>query len=74
LTEPQQMPPFQPGPQPAHGRPRRRARRFVAGLAATAVVAGVGGAGLGYAVGHAVTGDNSTTASNGTQQRTSSDG
>jgi S1-C subfamily serine protease len=45
-----------------------------AGLAATAVVAGVGGGGIGYAFGHAVT-SGTTAASSGTQRQTAnSDG
>lgn len=58
----------EPAPSPAPApRPRRR-RRMIAGFATTALVAGVGGLGAGYAVGHDVRSSTSTTASSGTDR------
>lgn len=64
----------EPAPSPAPApRPRRR-RRLIAGFATTALVAGVGGVGAGYAVGHDFRSPASTTASSGTDQTATGNG
>jgi S1-C subfamily serine protease len=66
FPEPQPAPP--PAPRP------RRTRRVIAGFATTALVAGVGGIGAGYAVGHDSRGSTSATASRGADRTATGDG
>ena len=56
--------PFTHPPQP----PARRGRRLLATVTATALVAGVGGVGAGYAIGHGLSGGTDATASSGSGQ------
>jgi len=68
---PQPTPEHTPEPAPREPVPaRRRPGRFVVGVAAAALVAGVGGAGAGYAVGHRSGATTDATASGGSQQVT----
>ena len=66
----------QPGSGPPAPAPRQghRTRRLVAVAAATALVAGVGGVGAGYVVGHRFRDDTPTPAAGGTQQAGTSGG
>jgi S1-C subfamily serine protease len=64
-------------PEPAATEPvaaRRRPGRFAIGMATAALVAGVGGVGAGYAVGHRSGGTTATSANGGSQQATTSNG
>ncbi len=64
----------EPAPAPAPAPRPRTTRRLVAGLAVTALVAGVGGVGAGYAVGHGSRADTSTTASSGPDRTATGNG
>jgi S1-C subfamily serine protease len=68
FPEPQATPTPAPAPRP------RRTRRVIAGFATTALVAGAGGIGAGYAVGHDSRGSTSATASSGANQTTTGNG
>src|SRR3954451_11397230 len=74
---PQPAPDNTSGSAPTESTPvttRRRPGRFAVGMAAAALVAGVGGAGAGYAVGHRSDGTTATTATGGNQQAATSEG
>lgn len=65
--EPAPEPAPEAAPEPGHPRPRR-ARRLLASVSATALVAGVGGVGAGYALGHRLPGGSQQAASAGSSQ------
>jgi S1-C subfamily serine protease len=68
------QPPSAQTPPPAPGRPHRT-RRLLATVTATALVAGVGGVGAGYAIGHGFSGGSNQTASGSSgQSNVSTDG
>jgi S1-C subfamily serine protease len=75
MTEQSPTPTLGPDPFAVPPTPRpRRMRRLIAGLATTAVVAGVGGVGAGYALGHGSGDSTSTTTSSGTDRAPTSQG
>jgi S1-C subfamily serine protease len=74
FPEPYPDPAPTPAPAPVSADRPRRTRRLIAGFATTALVAGVGGVGAGYVVGHDSRGSTSATASNGTDRTATGNG